>query len=110
MISPKAQKLLALALCPSAHDGEWRSAAQKFIAALRTAGVQVEGLLAPPPPPIPQWSPPPYANPYEMRMPFGLHKGKRLSRVPVDYLRWLLSLTNLKSDLRGAVEVQLSKV
>jgi hypothetical protein len=109
MIPPKAVKILTLALDSAAHDGEWRNAAVMFVSILRTEGTQAAELLAPSPRPTPQWTPPPYSNPYEVRMPFGLHKGKRLSSVPADYLRWLLGLKNLKPELRRAVEAELSK-
>jgi hypothetical protein len=34
------------------------------------------------------------------RMPFGVHKDKRLRELPVSYLEWLLGLDNLRDPLR----------
>lgn len=40
------------------------------------------------------------------RMPFGKHKNKPFSEIPVDYLRWLQKL-DLSAGLRSAVEAEL---
>ena len=38
-------------------------------------------------------------------MPFGKHKGKALSAIPVDYLLWCLdNMTALSRQLRRAIE------
>ena len=42
-------------------------------------------------------------------MPFGKHKGKLLSNVPLDYLHWLQGLADLSSWLREAVEAELEE-
>jgi hypothetical protein len=42
-------------------------------------------------------------------MPFGRHKGERLDRLPLSYLSWLLSLDNLRHDLRRAVEREMDR-
>jgi len=36
-------------------------------------------------------------------MPFGRHKGRRLSELPDDYLEWLQALDDLREPLRAAV-------
>ena len=42
-------------------------------------------------------------------MPFGKHKGRKLSDVPGDYLRWLLTRTDrISPDLKAAIQEQLS--
>jgi len=41
------------------------------------------------------------------RMPFGRHKGAALSKVPTDYLRWVLSLKNLHPATRRRVREEL---
>ncbi len=38
------------------------------------------------------------------KMPFGMHKGKRLIDVPQDYVHWLLSQANVDADLRKSLE------
>jgi len=38
-----------------------------------------------------------------MNMPFGRHKGTALAELPFDYLRWLVSLDDLREPLRSAV-------
>ena len=42
------------------------------------------------------------------RMPFGKHKGKKMSEVPMDYLQWLAG-TNLDEDLAYTVQHHLTK-
>jgi hypothetical protein len=45
-----------------------------------------------------------------VRMPFGKHRGKPLSRIDDDYLQWLLGeCTNLPDYLREAVLDELTK-
>ena len=36
-------------------------------------------------------------------MPFGKFRGEALSTIPTDYLRWLVSLDDLREQLRSAV-------
>ena len=40
-------------------------------------------------------------------LPFGRHKGTPLAKVPAQYLRWLLTLPDLRPDTREAVEFTL---
>lgn len=43
-------------------------------------------------------------------MPFGKqHKGRLLTEVPTDYLKWCLTLENLDSDLRASIEKIMKK-
>ena len=42
-----------------------------------------------------------------IEMPFGKYRGRPLSEVPTDYLKWLLRLSNLSDDLREAVRAEL---
>ena len=37
-------------------------------------------------------------------MPFGKHRGKKLSEVPKDYIKWLMGQDNLDSDLRSSLK------
>ena len=111
-----AKKLLALALNPGAGEGEWRTAATKFISKLRDAGIKPEevhiGITDTPnsifdeirrhqrayayqsaPPPKPKAAPKKeWKGTYhtdDMVMPFGKHKGKMVSELPTQYLLWL---------------------
>jgi hypothetical protein len=43
------------------------------------------------------------------QMPFGKHRGQLLSSVPGDYLRWVLTCTNLWPQTRSAVEDELDR-
>ena len=43
-----------------------------------------------------------------MRMPFGRYRGRRITDVPTEYLRWLTTL-RLRSHLQRAVENELSE-
>ena len=38
------------------------------------------------------------------KMPFGIHKGKSIKNVPLDYREWLLAQTELPRDLRYTLE------
>jgi hypothetical protein len=42
-----------------------------------------------------------------MDMPFGRHKAKALSEIPLDYLEWLLTI-DLRPRLRKAVEREVA--
>lgn len=41
---------------------------------------------------------------WEIRMPFGKHKGRPISEVPPDYLEWLDQNRWLSAELRAAVQ------
>jgi len=46
----------------------------------------------------------------DVKLPFGKYKGKRLARVPVDYLRWCLgAFRNLDDALRRAIEAEIAR-
>ena len=40
---------------------------------------------------------------WELKLPWGAHRGKRLSEVPTDYLNWLLRKADLQSELRAGI-------
>jgi hypothetical protein len=45
----------------------------------------------------------------EPKMPFGKHKGRRVSQVPEDYLQWVLKhCTGIDDELRQAIEQRLT--
>ena len=45
-----------------------------------------------------------------LKMPFGKYKGKRLNKLPVDYLVWCRDkCDNLTDELRAAVEEELAE-
>jgi hypothetical protein len=47
---------------------------------------------------------------FQLKMPFGKHKGKPLGEVPKDYLQWLLRKADrMDSDTREAVEIVLKQ-
>jgi hypothetical protein len=43
------------------------------------------------------------------RMPFGKHRGWLVSRLPNAYLKWLVTLPDLREPLRGAVKAELAR-
>lgn len=105
----KARKLLTLALDSAAADGEWKNAATMFIGMLRRSGVTPGDLLTPLPTPAAFWQPPARSRwkKRQATMPFGRFKGEPLAEVPTDYLQWLLSLDDLRPELRSAVMAEL---
>lgn len=40
-------------------------------------------------------------------LPFGKHKGQKVSDVPVEYLDWLIGQSWLNADLRELIEAHL---
>jgi len=44
---------------------------------------------------------------WEVEMPFGMWKGRKLSTIPRDYLEWLQHKHGITSELRAAVRLQL---
>lgn len=48
--------------------------------------------------------------PFEVTMPWGAHRGKRLADVPEDYLQWLVRKSDRMDDkLREAIELVLKR-
>lgn len=119
-MDPKLQKILALALCPEAQEGEWHNAAVKFIQILRSQGTKAETLRIGNPQPSPSdwktsWKPPtekrkpaapkppphpstkgPYTerelqDALKAKMMFGIYKGVALKDIRLDYLEWAIS-------------------
>lgn len=45
-----------------------------------------------------------------LTFPFGKHKGELFSEVPTDYLEWVLTLSNLRDNLRQAVVKELGNL
>jgi hypothetical protein len=43
-----------------------------------------------------------------MLMPFGKYKGREVSHVPVDYLRWMWEKVDLYGQLKDAVEAAVA--
>ena len=104
------RKLLALALNPAAAEGEWHTAAVKLFSRLRIDGTQPDDVsfdkLEPSGDFYSQFAarraaqeqarayarndpPPPPTAPDEPRMPFGKHKGKLITELPLQYLKWI---------------------
>lgn len=86
------EKLLRLALCPSATPGEWNVAAQKLVSLMRNTGTQAEEILATPEPYQRRRYRRPSGIPREM--PFGKYKGHALeviARNDPSYLFWVLA-------------------
>ena len=99
MLTPKEEKLLALALDQAAQPGEWATAGMKLIQSLRERSVDGfnPGLSAkmsgkvkePEPKASDQW-------PGSIELTFGKHKGKKLSQVDPGYFSWFIE--NADSD------------
>ena len=44
-----------------------------------------------------------------LTLPFGKHKGTAITDVPLGYLRFLLTLENLRADTRKAIEAEVAR-
>lgn len=100
LLPPQSEKLLRLALNHAAPTGEWQTAAVKFIASLREAKTQPESI-------IDSCSDKPKKKPLPYFMPFGQYKGMPLSKIPVEYLIWIVSKIEGKPELVHAAEMEL---
>lgn len=110
------ERLLRLALCPSAPEGEWSTAASKLVGLLRSRGVKAEEFLG-----LPsggtrngaRQTPPPPSGGLPVRMPFGKYRDfyvKDIARQDPSYLRWVLrNLTKMSPYLRGVIEEALEE-
>lgn len=47
------------------------------------------------------------SEPGEYKMPFGKHRGEKLSDIPIGYLDWLLGI-DLQPETRTAIEAYLA--
>jgi uncharacterized protein (DUF3820 family) len=91
MLTELEQKLLTLALDPSAQPGEWATAGMKLIQSLRDRRVdgynpglkqKMDGTQeADLPKEVQEW-------PGSIVIEFGKHKGRKLAEIDPGYLRW----------------------
>lgn len=44
---------------------------------------------------------------WQVTMPFGKHKGRRLGEIPHGYLEWLANVATVDADLKSAAQRQL---
>jgi hypothetical protein len=102
-MTPRATKLLALALDAGATKGESEAAACALIRHWRTEGVTAESLLAPDTRP---------AKLRNDRMPWGQYKNVSLAdiaREDANYLEWVLeNCARLRPGLRKAIVAALA--
>lgn len=92
--------MVRLALCQSAHDGEWQNAAVAIFRQLRAMRMT---------PDLFTWRQQPHQPHRPQRdwpvMPFGKHRGVSIDRVPRDYLEWVLdNCTHISAHLRRSIE------
>jgi hypothetical protein len=123
-LTAKEQKLLLLAMDAAAAQGEIENAAvlllkmlrerygdgHKLVKDLETQASTNENRWSPPRPRA--YNPAAKPNSYRasvFRMPFGKHRGKLLSQVPLDYLEWLLANVELYDRTRQLIERHLEQ-
>lgn len=109
------EKLLRLALCPSAAPGEWNVAAQKLVALMRNSGTTAEELLSFSSGGVRsrgQTSPPsPGAHGVHVTMTFGKYKWQSVEWIAKNdpsYLFWVLGNVQwLSPPLREEIKRRL---
>lgn len=69
---------------------------------MKLAGIETVGAFV-------EWLRMPYANP-DMLMPFGKHRGLKISELPKRYLDWMVNrATDIDGDLRASAEAMLDE-
>lgn len=100
-MNPKLEKLLRLALCPSAANGESDNAAVAFVRSARSSSETFESLF-------PKRIPEPVRTAPSMIMPFGKWKGSAVRDVDTGYLEWALNnLNKISPRLKSAIAEEL---
>jgi hypothetical protein len=95
----RESKLLRLALCPAAKDGEIRNSAVALISSWRRRNVTAEQLLGGH-----------SARELALSEALGRHKGKTLREIPTSYLRWAeREASCLSPALRAAIRLVLAE-
>lgn len=99
-MTPKLEKLLRLALDPASPQGEFETAAVKFIREARFERLTVEQIL----------SPQKQTKRQTVFFEFGKHRGCAVGDVPSDYLLWAIeNIEKLNPLLRRAIEIELEE-
>jgi hypothetical protein len=88
LYSPVEEKLIRLALDCAAQPGEVENSAVKLIESLRRRGIRPEAIICGSE--LPRPASRPAFDCSSVRMPWGIHEGKRLRNIPFDYLRFIL--------------------
>jgi hypothetical protein len=91
----KVIKLLALALSPSAPDGEWHAASIKAVMAMRKQSILIEHFK-----PVVKRT---RTNDDGIKMPFGKFKGVFINELPIWYMKWLLGNCELRDTLKPLI-------
>ena len=103
MLTKKELKLIALALNKGAYENEADNAAVALIRELRKRGATIEDFMPGKPSYMARRTNVP-VDIYKVVMDFGVHKGKRLEEIPLDYLEWALNnCKNMKAGLKKAI-------
>lgn len=104
---------LHTALDPEGGDGARCIAAIKFFGHCRMAGIKpdqlrlVDGVNTEPKPSFDPVYLAKLEKFREFKMWFGVHSGKLVSQIPEDYLRWILTSCENKSNLHNACRNEL---
>jgi hypothetical protein len=103
----KVEKILRLALCPSAPQGEWESAALALIRTLRSSGARAEDVLSTA---ASATTPTAVNSPI---MPFGRHRDRTVRWIVENdpsYSEWVLrKVANLSPCLRHEFRRELRR-
>jgi hypothetical protein len=120
----KAIKLLRLALCDSAHEGERQNASIAFVSILKKNGISAESLT------VSgfgggqsTYGTKPHATSSNasstkrqdkeeapvFNMPFGKYKGQPISKVPSDYLYWMRDECTLGARVATALREEMER-
>jgi len=103
-LSDIEMKLLRLALDRGAYEGEADNAAVMFVRKLRERNANADELFGQAQTIIVQSSVSKYGNSGNQKMSFGMHNGKMIKDVPIDYLIWVIyNCNNIDPKLKLAI-------
>lgn len=103
IINAKAYKILILGLHESAIEGEWQSAAIRFFSLMRKDKIEPEQFI-----PLTSNTDKNDSS-YSFVMPFGKHKGIKITDVPDGYIVWMFENITPHEPLKTAINKEMER-